>query len=564
MLATLLLELGLPDAPHRDCKRFRSVVPGFIAEVFARHGIDFEQVRPMGSLRRLAFLVEGIPPLTNALSTWATGPMERVGQAADGTLTPVTVQFLQRYNKPAAELEVREIEGVRRLGVHIERRPVLAATVLPAALTELLDAIESSERSRVGKGVDFAEALQWIVALLGDARVRFKWRDIESDRYTYTGSGNGKRVLVPHFYEYHAVLAQAGIRIDEATRREHLHLELNSVAADFGGRCVLLGDQLDQLSMCLDEPAVHLHRGMPPEVGGRFVHAAAFASTYCVGVRRDDGGLAPGWLVVSEKSNVGEEDGHSETELAHRAFAQVVDNAASWLRTKVDGKAKRHELRLAATFTEFVARSLVPTADVNLVSEAVWYCIEAEATLAFSTFSGTHLLLAAQRAVSKRAAARVIELLDELVDLFGVQTEEASEGPPSDEARLAFVVLVFHDLVRAFGANQAPVAERDPLALRKRSEQLFELLKQQSWELPMVGAVRLAVELWGEPPTAEPTATALLGFLRHRATRYAERVRQEPPQETSVSPTLRDEWSLLELLRSKASQSRRRATKERG
>lgn len=80
----------------------------------------------------------------------------------------------------------------------------------------------------------------------------------------------------------------------------------------------------------------------------------------------------------------------------------------------------------------------------------------------------------------------------------------------------------------------------------------------------MVGAVRLAVELWGEPPTAEPTATALLGFLRHRATRYAERVRQEPPQETSVSPTLRDEWSLLELLRSKASQSRRRATKERG
>src|SRR5690606_23845036 len=130
MLATLLLELGLPDAPHRDCKRFRSVVPGFIAEVFARHGLDFEQVRPMGSLRRLAFLVEGIPPMTNALSTWATGPMERVGRASDGTLTPVTVQFLQRYNKSAADLEVRDVGGVRRLGVHLERKPVLAATVL--------------------------------------------------------------------------------------------------------------------------------------------------------------------------------------------------------------------------------------------------------------------------------------------------------------------------------------------------------------------------------------------------------------------------------------------------
>src|SRR5690606_25389666 len=202
--------------------------------------------------------------------------------------------------------------------------------------------------------------------------------------------------------------------------------------------------------------------------------------------------------------------------------------------------------------------------DVNVVSEAVWYCIEAEATLAFSTFAGTHLLLAAQRAVSKRAAARVIDSLDDIVDLFGVQTGEVAETPPSDEARLGFVVLVFHDLVRAFGTNQAPVAERYPLALRKRSEQLFELLGQQSWELPMVRAVELAVELWAEPATKEPTATALLGFLRHRATRYANRVLQRVPEEASVSPTLSDEWSFVELLRPKAPQSRRRPNKERG
>ncbi len=553
MLATLLLELGLPDAPHRDCMRFRSVVPGFIAEAFAHHGVDFEIVRPMGSLRRLAFLVEGIPTLTNAVSTWAVGPMERVGRAADGSLTPVSVQFLQRHQKQSADLQVREVDGVRRLGVQIDRKPVLAATVLPAALIEVLDSIASSERSRVGKGVDFAEALQWIVALLGDARVRFKWRDIESDRYTYTSSGSGQRVLVPHFYEYHAVLAQAGIRIDEATRREHLRRELNSVAADFGGRCVLVGDQLDQLSMRLDEPTVHLHRGLPLEIGARFVQAATFASTYCVAVRRDDGGLAPGWLVVSEKSNEPDEEGQSESEQAHRAFTEVVSNAQAWLRTKVDAKAKRHESKLIVSFVEFVSQFIgVEDIDVSAVGEAVWYCHEAEATLAYTTFSGTHLLLAAQRAMLKKAGPRVVELLDALVDVAAVQTGEAAQPRSDAELLLIHVVTTFHDLVRAFVSNQAPVAERDPLLLRKRSEQMFDILKQRGWELPMLPTVERAVALWGDSATAAPTAAALLGFLRHRATRYLEKLAKSEAEVAPATVNMSEDWSVVGLLAAKA------------
>lgn len=552
MLATLLLELGLPDAPHRDCMRFRSAVPGFVAEVFARHGIDFEGVRPMGSLRRLAFLVEGIPTLTNAVSGWVTGPMERVGRTADGSLTPVTVQFLQRNGKASSDLQVREIDGVRRLGVQVDRKPVLAMTVLPAALVELLDVIAASERSRLGKSVEFGEALQWIVALLGDARVRFRWRNLESDRYTYTGAGNGQRVFVPHFYEYHAVLAQAGIRIDEATRREHIRRELNSVAADFGGRCVLVGDQLEQLSLRLDEPAVHLHRGLPLDLGARFVQAAAFASTFCVVVRRDDGALAPGWLVVSEKSDEPEEeDAHSESETAHAAFTRVVENAETWLHAKVDGRAKRNSTKLTAPFVEFVSRAVgLATVDVATAAEAAWYCQQAQTTLAHSTFAGTHLLLALQRAAAKRASARVLELLDGLVGLCAVETAAPSLVADDSEAALLFVVLAFHDLVRGFETNQAPVAERDPLALRKRCEQLFALLVEKRWDLPMVQSVEQAVKMWGEPATAAPSETALLGFLRHRATRYLDKVRKQDPELAVSAPNLNEEWSVVGLLAS--------------
>lgn len=550
MLATLLLELGLPDAPHRDCLRFRGVVPRFIAEVFARHGIDFEGVRPMGSLRRLAFLVEGIPTLTNAATGWVAGPVERVGRAADGSLTPVTTQFLQRLDRRPEDLEVREVDGVRRLGVEVHRKAVLSATVLPAALTELMDVIAASERLRVGKGVEFADAVQWIVALLGDARVRFRWRGLESDRYTYNSSGGGTKILVPHFYEYHAVLAQAGIRVDEATRREHLLRQLNAVAADFGGRCVLIGEQLEELSLRLDEPAVHLHRGLPLELSPSFVQAVAFASTYCVAVRRSDGGLAPGWLVVSEAGqHPSDHDGESESEVIHRAFARVMLDAEAWLRTKVNVKSKRQVIATTSHFVEFIAQdSSFTELPLEAVNEAAWYCLEAQATEAFASFPGTHLLLARQRAGVKRASPRALELLNALVELVGVETGErhASPSDAADDVAVLFLVLTFHDLVQAFRTNQAPLAERDPGALRRRSEVMFGLLLKRRWPLPMVESVTRAVSAWGEGVSG--TQAALLGFLRHRATRYLLRLR--PDGEANVPP-LTGEWSLLSVSESK-------------
>lgn len=547
MFATLLLELGLPDAPHRDCMRFRSVVPQAIREVFERHGIDYEGVRPMGSLRRLAFLVEGIPTFTNPVSGWVSGPVERVGRASDGTLTPVTVQFLQRCNKQSDDLDVREIEGVRRLGVQVDRKAVLAATVLPVAMAELMDVIAMTARARLGKTVELGDVLQWIVALLGDARVRFRWHNLESDRYTYTSTG--QRVLVPHFYEYHAVLAQAGIRVDEATRREHIRRELNAVAADFGGRCVLANEQLEHLSSRLDEPTVHLHRGLPLELGARFIQALAFAATYCVAVRRDDGSLAPGWLIVTEKaSEPSEDDSQSESELAHRAFARVVDEAATWLKSRVDGKARRESIKRTLSFVEFVSRAAgASNAQLNSIGEAAWYCLEAEATAAFEVFPGAHLLLALQRATSKRAGSRVLELIDSLVGFTSAQTGEKASGSLDGDSLILFLVMAFHDLVRGFESHQVPLAERDPLALRKRTEQLLELLAAQHWPFPMQEAVHQAVGAWGDQATSSLTATALLGFLRHRAARYLDKVR--PPEGESVSlGGASGEWSMVGLL----------------
>ncbi len=294
----------------------------------------------MGSLRRLAFLVEGVLTSVGAHQMWVDGPLVRVGRAPDGNFTPVAVRFAERVGKAPAELEVRERDGVQRFGATVSRAAALTASVLPGLLPELLDRLAAFDRNNAMKGVALTDALHWIVALFGDSRVRFRWANVQSDRYTYKTADKTERIAVPHFYEYHATLAQAGIRVDEATRREHIARQLSTAAEDFGGRCVVTDRQLEQLSQRLDRPVVYLRRGLPQELNAAYVEALAGASISCVPVKRDGLALAPGWLVVSEE---GEQSGGEGTDAGTRSFERCLANAAEWV-TRREATATRREV----------------------------------------------------------------------------------------------------------------------------------------------------------------------------------------------------------------------------
>lgn len=514
----------------------------------------------MGSLRRLAFWIEGIPTLTTAGESFFAGPLERVARAADGTWTPVALEFAKRHNLTPDQLKVRGRGAARRLGVTRRREAALAATVLPRALPELLDMLDSKDRADSRRTMPFRQALAWLVVLLGDTRIRFKWHEVQADRYTYAGNQVSPqcRIAVPHFYEYHATLAQAGIRVDEATRREHLLLQLNAAASDLGGRSVASERQLTELSFCLDRPKAHIHRGMPAGLNAAFVEAAAERSTYCVAVRRDGGGLAQGWVVVAEEDEelLGQvERVPSEAEAAHRVFGRVLEDAALWLGTRVQAVEKRVSKQRIEAFLVALARQIeLSKSELANVVAAGWLCESAMSTLAFREYPGAHLLLALQRASSaSRTGKAVRQLVDEVLQvseaigsftapLVGEKAQmRATPGSFSNAAAALFLVLAFQHLVAGFGARRVPLIEHDPLALRPLAERLFSLLILKRWPVPIVGVCETAARLWGASdnealsvrrPAVERVDPAfdgaalehsLAAFLRHRMRRYAEK-----------------------------------------
>lgn len=556
MLATLLLELGLPDAPHSDCGRWKAAFPRAVEEVFARNGVEFEGVRPMGSLRRLAFLVEGIPTSIGAHETWIDGPMVRVGRAPDGSFTPVALRFAERVDKAPAELEIKECEGVERFGATVHRTAALTASVLPTLLPELLDRLAASDRNNASKGMALSDALQWIVALFGDSRVRFRWANVQSDRYTYKTVDKGERLAVPHFYEYHATLAQAGIRVDEATRREHIVRQLNAAAADFGGRAVVTPRQLEQLSQRLDRPVVHLRRGLPQELNAGFVEALAAASVSCVPVERDGGALAPGWLVVSEEG----EASNNEQPATLSTFERCLSNAAEWVTRREPTVTRRECEQALGAFVATLEPEFRPLPKERAAFyHALWLCRWAEGTLVHGCFPGVELQLALQRALRPKVSPQVGALVEVLGGWLSPAPEEAPAPTDDKLAQKAFIVLALARLAEGFVHHQAPLGERDPLGLRLLAERLYEVLVAGEWQLPMLSASRLAhAAFCGREGDKDPHTEmwddegALAAFLRHRFRRFVERV--EPQLAKNIPSS--GEWSALDVWRTRATSAR--------
>jgi glycyl-tRNA synthetase beta subunit len=528
-------------------------------------------VRPMGSLRRLAFLVEGIPTSVEAHQMWVDGPLVRVGRAPDGSFTPVAVRFAERVGKQPVELEIRERDGVQRFGATVSRVAALTASVLPTLLPELLDRLAASDRNNASKSVALNDALRWIVALFGDSRVRFRWANVQSDRYTYKTADKTERIAVPHFYEYHATLAQAGIRVDEATRREHIVRQLNAAAADFGGRVIVTERQLEHLSQRLDRPVVHLRRGLPHELNSGFVEALARASVSCVPVQRDGGALAPGWLVVTE-----EEEEHSDGGLdaGPRSFERCLADAALWVTRREVATSRRDVEVKLATFIDSLDVELRPLPKERAAFfNALWLCRWAESTLTHTCFPGVELYLALQRSMRPKVAPSVSAIVETLCSYLNPSPDGFQERSPSEQrlAQKALIVLSLVRLTEGFVHHQAPLGERDPLGLRVLAERLFDVLVAGEWNLPMLGASRLAHAVYCGQDGDKDTQVwddegALAAFLRHRFRRFTERV--DPTRSKHIPSS--GEWSVLDVWRQravnpkvKASMTRRRSTKPR-
>ncbi|MDO9015489.1 MAG: glycine--tRNA ligase subunit beta [Deltaproteobacteria bacterium] len=237
MASTLLLEIGCEELPTSFLDGALRQLADLVIDELTRARLSYDTLRTLGTPRRLAVVVEGVPAAVEAREEELLGPAEGAAKTPTGEWSKAAEGFARKNNVSLADLSIAETPKGRYLRA-VKRTPGAAAsTLLPEVLGAVCRRITFAKSMRWADGeVAFGRPIQWIVALLDDAVVPFAFAGVTAGRST-----RGHRFLAPDLFDlpgaggYVEALAAAHVQVDTDARRAGMMAALHAAAKESGG-----------------------------------------------------------------------------------------------------------------------------------------------------------------------------------------------------------------------------------------------------------------------------------------------------------------------------------------
>lgn len=254
----LLLEIGTEELPASFVAGALEAMPRLAAEALAAARLAHGAIRPLGTPRRLALIVEGVADRQSDLSEVVQGPPKSVAMGADGKPTQAGAGFAKKQGVSPETLFVVSTDKGEYVAVRKEAKGEAAGEVLPAVLESIGKRIPFRKSMRWGEGeFAFGRPIHWIVALFGDAIVPLEFAGVRSGRAT-----RGHRFLAPDAFELRSAseyvdkLRSAHVVVDPDERRKRVAEQLRDAAHRIGGELVPDEFLLGETTSLVEEPHV--------------------------------------------------------------------------------------------------------------------------------------------------------------------------------------------------------------------------------------------------------------------------------------------------------------------
>jgi glycyl-tRNA synthetase beta chain len=228
MSSEFLLEIGTEELPAsfvtHALKSMETGASKLLAE--ARLSLGDVELRTLGTPRRLALRIEGLPTLQPERHETVLGPPWLAAFEEDGTAKKAAVGFAKKYGVPVESLRRHGTDKGDYVSVEVHESGQPIAELLSELLPRLCEGISFPKSMRWGEGdIAFGRPIHWLVALLGPDLVEFEFAGLKAGRLT-----RGHRFLAPNEIElpsaaeYEALLEQAHV-VPNIERRKTLMRE---------------------------------------------------------------------------------------------------------------------------------------------------------------------------------------------------------------------------------------------------------------------------------------------------------------------------------------------------
>ncbi len=258
MAEDLLLEIGTEELPAGFVGPALEALGRAALESLERLRLGHGEIRPLGTPRRLALLVEDVEEVQRDLDREVIGPPRRVALDEQGRPTAAALGFARTQGVAVGELKVVETPKGPYVAarVYSEGRP--AREVLGKEIPQWITGIPFPKSMRWRDlNLRFARPIHWIVALLGQEILPFGLDSLQSGRMTRGHrfmSPQGASIREPGVYV--ELCRSLHVLVDPAERKKMILRDAREAARKISGRVVEDPELLETVVQLVEYPVV--------------------------------------------------------------------------------------------------------------------------------------------------------------------------------------------------------------------------------------------------------------------------------------------------------------------
>jgi len=254
--ADLLFEIGTEELPAGDLADALNQLNETVPALFDSLRLEHEGIRVMGTPRRLVIHVQNLAPYQRDEENLVKGPPAARAFDAEGNPTQAAIGFARGKGIDVAALEVREMDGGKYAVALVQSKGQPTAEVLGEALPRLIAEIKFGKSMRWNSsGVSFSRPVRWVVALLGNFVIPFKYAEVPSGPVTRGIRPHGSPDLVlGNVQSYFNAMQEQGVVLDFDARRAAIWEQVVALAQEVGGMIPEDPALLDEVTNLVERP----------------------------------------------------------------------------------------------------------------------------------------------------------------------------------------------------------------------------------------------------------------------------------------------------------------------
>lgn len=231
MAKNLLFEIGVEEIPARFMAQSIRDLSTAAEKALKEARLSFEQVRGMGTPRRLTLFIDGLAEKQTDLKEEVKGPAKKAAFDAEGNPTKALQGFLRSKGLSVDDIVLKEMKGGAYVFALQEEKGKDALEVLPELLVNVVLGLKFPKPMRWSDHeLRFIRPIHWLVAMLEEEIIPLKIVDVESGNVTrshrFYGSGD---IVIKSPGTYIDQLRENYVMVDPAERKAVIREQIAAI-----------------------------------------------------------------------------------------------------------------------------------------------------------------------------------------------------------------------------------------------------------------------------------------------------------------------------------------------